>query len=66
MREMPYFLTNDIWYEKRYDENGDTVYELTDAAPPEAVKSFEQFNAPVEFYGENGNSLISDGWEVDR
>ena len=61
---MPLFLKNNEWYTKRYDEEGEVVYELTDAAPPEAVKSFEEFYAPVALFDSDGNNMVPDGWTV--
>ena len=39
--ERPYFMTNKEWY--YYDES-DECYKLTDKAPPEAVKSYEEYH----------------------
>lgn len=36
----PYFKTNEDWY--YYDEDEGTL-KLTDKAPPEAVKSYEEY-----------------------
>lgn len=38
--ERPYFTTNTEWY--YYDEDKG-ILRLTDKAPPEAVKSYEEF-----------------------
>lgn len=38
--ERPYFMTNEEWYHYDYKERKLT---LTDKAPPEAVKSYEEF-----------------------
>ena len=38
--EMPYFLTNSEWY---YTEKDGIGYKLTDKAPEEAKKSYEEF-----------------------
>ena len=38
--EEPYFMTNPEWY--RYDFDTFSIV-LTDKAPPEAVKSYEEF-----------------------
>ena len=43
--ERPYFMTNKEWY--YYDES-DECYKLTDKAPPEAVKSYEEFQEELE------------------
>ncbi len=40
MRMPPYFMTNEDWY--YYDED-EFRYKLKDGAPPEAVKSYEEF-----------------------
>ena len=61
---MPKFLENEEWYTKSYDENGDTVYELTEAAPPEAVKSFQEFYGPIDLLDDEGNSIVPEGWTV--
>lgn len=41
----PYFMKNKEWY--FYDEL-DECYKLTDKAPPEAVKSYEEFYTELE------------------
>lgn len=44
---MPYFMTNEKWYKEKWigsDFDGGVEYELTDAAPPEAVESFNEYN----------------------
>lgn len=38
--ELPYFMENEKWY--YYDEK-EHMYKLTASAPPEAVKSYEEF-----------------------
>lgn len=39
---MPYFMTNEEWY---YYDEVEEMFKLTDKAPPEAVKSYEEFYA---------------------
>lgn len=41
MRAMPYFLTDESWFE--VVEDGDRRYRLTDNAPAEAVESYNAF-----------------------
>ena len=43
MPNIPYFLTNPKWYRELSLEDHDRGYELTEEAPPEAVKSYEDF-----------------------
>ena len=47
---IPYFLTNDEWYEKVADKNEDAPrsYILTDKAPQEAIDSYNAFYADPE------------------
>ena len=40
MLEKPYFMTNSEWY---YHDKKEWKYKLTDKAPSEAVKSYEEF-----------------------
>lgn len=42
MQLMPYFMKNKAWY--KYDDKLET-WVLTDKAPPEAVKSYEEYYA---------------------
>ena len=49
MKLMPFFMTNDAWY--TYDDENE-MWVLTDKAPPEAVKSYE------EYYAEGDEHLI--------
>jgi hypothetical protein len=42
---MPYFMTNKEWY---YYDEVEEMFKLTDKAPPEAVKSYEEFYAEEE------------------
>lgn len=42
---IPYFLTNKEWYYKDEDEG---IYKLTDKAPPEAIKSYNEFYKELE------------------
>lgn len=55
LAESPYFMTNEEWY--YYDEK-EGCCKLTDKAPPEAVKSYEEFYAQMEqdLYG--GDTVI--------
>lgn len=45
---LPYFLTNKEWYEEVSLEESDRGFILTDKAPPEAVKSYEEFYNDTE------------------
>lgn len=57
-QEQPYFMKNKEWY---YYDNSDSEkgIKLTDKAPPEAVKSYEDFYAESEPYeDENGRVWI--------
>lgn len=49
--DMPYFLTNEEWY---YIDETDPYfrYRLTDKAPVEARKSYEDFKALFEVEGD--------------
>ena len=52
---MPYFMTNPDWYtvidiSEDFPEDG-RGYHLTDSAPEEAVKSYEEFYSLVESEG---------------
>lgn len=40
--EKPYFMENEEWY---YFDEKDFMYKLTEKAPEEAVKSYEEFYA---------------------
>ena len=54
----PLFLDNEEWYteEEVVTEDGgeELVYHLTDKAPAEARKSFEEWNAMLKDAKENG------------
>lgn len=57
-QEKPYFMKNKDWY---YFDNKDPErgIKLTDKAPPEAVKSYEEFYKASEPYkDENGTVWI--------
>lgn len=49
--DIPYFLENKEWY---YRDEEEGIYKLTDKAPPEAVRSYEEFYDELEssYYGE--------------
>lgn len=60
---MPYFMTNPDWYTviapgEDFPEDG-RGYHLTDSAPEEAVKSYEEFYSLVE--GED--SFLDNDWQ---
>ena len=42
MQEMPFFMTNKDWYYRDYEDD-DYGYKLTDAAPQEAIDSYNEF-----------------------
>ena len=42
MQEMPLFMTNPEWYVRDYDDD-EHGYKLTDAAPQEAIDSYNEF-----------------------
>lgn len=62
MRAMPYFLENEKWYVERIDKDGNLKYELTACAPPEAVKSFEEYYQDPVFYDDDGNEMDLSGY----
>lgn len=43
--EMPYFLTNEEWYEEdiTFSSSDGRGYHLTDKAPQEAIESYNEF-----------------------
>ena len=43
----PYFMENKEWY---YFDEEEFCYKLTDKAPPEAIKSYDDFYALEEYY----------------
>lgn len=43
----PYFMENEEWYYEDYDDY-ERGYKLTDKAPAEAVKSYEEFYEELE------------------
>lgn len=47
---IPYFLTNEDWYEQAADKDEDELrsYVLTDKAPQEAIDSYNAFYADPE------------------
>lgn len=59
MKKMPYFMTNPAWYKEVPLEDHDRGYELTDEAPEEAVKSYNEFYADT-YIDKDGNILIVD------
>lgn len=61
MMEIPYFMTNKEWYRENDDPNDPNYpfgFKLTDKAPPEAVKSFEEYNEQMKSNTKNDNDLI--------
>lgn len=49
MQGKPYFMTNKSWY---YFDQEEWRYKLTDSAPPDAQKSYEEFyNTTAEVDG---------------
>lgn len=66
MRAMPLFLENDSWYTEDVDEDGHVKYHLTDAAPEEARKSYEDYYSEPAFYCEDGKPFeIPEGWVLE-
>ena len=61
---MPMFMENPAWYTKEYDSDGDIVYKLTENAPEEARKSFEEYQAPLTYTDDEGNNMIPEGWSA--
>ena len=59
MKEMPYFMKNKEWY-YRDPNDGEYGYKLTDKAPPEAIKSYEEFYDDHFFIDENGDEWVDD------
>ena len=45
MANKPYFMENKDWY---YHDKKEWKYKLTEKAPPEAVKSYEDYYAEFE------------------
>lgn len=45
LSEPPYFMTNEEWY---YIDEKDGRLRLTDAAPPEARRSYEEYHELLE------------------
>lgn len=43
----PYFMENKEWY---YFDEEEFCYKLTDKAPPEAIKSYDDFYVLEEYY----------------
>ena len=43
--DKPYFMSNEDWF---YFDEGEWRYKLTDAAPEEARKSYEEFYNMIE------------------
>lgn len=64
MRAMPKFLENKDWYTETYDSDGHVKYELTDAAPPDAVESYEEYYSEPDLVDENGVSFVRDGFRI--
>jgi transcription initiation factor IIF auxiliary subunit len=40
MRDMPYFMTNEDWYEFDFEKR---IFVLTDKAPEKAKESYEEY-----------------------
>lgn len=57
INEIPYFLTNEKWYKEVSLADHDRGYILTDEAPPEAVKSYNEFYAE-EYIEEDGDLMV--------
>ena len=51
MKKEPYFLSNGDWF---YFDEQEFRYKLTDKAPEEAVKSYEEFYNSSSFVDEDG------------
>lgn len=45
----PYFMKNNEWY---YHDEKEFCYKLTEKAPPEAVKSYEEYYADDDYFDE--------------
>ncbi len=56
--ELPYFMVNSDWY---YVSEDEPKYLLTDKAPPEAIKSYNEFYGDDVVEGEGG-----DDWLIRR
>ncbi|MDE7361742.1 MAG: hypothetical protein K2N38_07395 [Oscillospiraceae bacterium] len=52
---LPYFMKNPDWYRTSGDEPG---YVLTENAPPEAVKSYNEFYESNILVDENGDERL--------
>lgn len=39
--DMPYFMNDESWY--RITSQEDRLYKLTEKAPPDAIKSYEEY-----------------------
>lgn len=57
MIDIPYFMTNKEWF---YHDEKDFCYKLTDKAPPEAVKSYNEFYDDGISAAKNGKVQIDD------
>lgn len=59
MQRMPYFMTNEEWYFRDYDDD-ERGYKLTDKAPQEAVESYNEFyGGTVELKGDAKEAFAS-------
>ena len=45
--EEPYYMTNEEWY---YFDEKESRYKLTDKAPPEAIKSYEEYQELIKVW----------------
>lgn len=64
MREQPYFLSDEEWFTSEKKEDGSIDYRLTDAAPIEAIRSFNEYYSDPEFYDDEGNRMDLSGYVV--
>jgi len=56
-QDMPFFMKNKDWY---YHDKHDFCYKLTEKAPPEAVKSYQEFYKIHISIDENQDEWIDD------
>lgn len=56
MKKEPYFLSNKEWY---YFDEREFCYKLTDKAPNEAVKSYNEFYKDTLHENKNGEMWVT-------
>lgn len=62
--DAPFFLKDETWFTEEFHDDGSATFHLTDAAPEEARRSYEEYYGERAYTDDDGNSIVPDGWSV--